>query len=500
MDRIARALDGPFVYDDSVSIVYNPSIVRLWPPFGDETSPGPLNPPRDNSTAGRPLANLSLALNYHWGRLNPRGYHVLNVMIHTFSSFLLWGIVRRTLRTAYFKEPSVFFGEALAFCVAILWALHPLQTEAVEYVTQRTELLMAFCYLATLYLSLRYWGARSAAERRAWLTLSGLACLSGMACKEVMVSAPIVVLLFERTFVAGSFRRALTASWPLYAALSLGWVLLAALNYGGPRSVTAGFHLGVPAQVWWYTQCKVLLLYLKLAAWPWPLVIHYDMPYLDTLRTAWPWLLAVVLLGFMTVILLGRGTASGFLLASVFVILSPTLAVPITTELAAERRMYLPLAALVTLVVLGGYGLARGLQRFLAHNGAGTLDRRIPLTLTGSAAVVVAVVYGVVSARRLEVYRDAVTLWQDTAIYQPRSPLVQMNLGLALMNAGRPHEAIEHYELLLRLEPEKAATHHNNLGYALGRAGARRKPWRSCGRRCDSIPARPRHITTWRWR
>src|SRR5207253_2214235 len=90
----------------------------------------------------------------------------------------------------------------LAPAVALIWALHPLQTETVIYATQRTELLMALFYLATLYCSMRYW--LTADSRATWLVLAILACLCGMASKEVMVTAPVMVLLFERTFIAGS--------------------------------------------------------------------------------------------------------------------------------------------------------------------------------------------------------------------------------------------------------------------------------------------------------
>ncbi len=82
--------------------------------------------------------------------------------------------------------------------------------------------MVGFFYLATLYASLRYWAAASPASRNTWLALATLACLAGMACKEVMVTAPVIVLLFERTFISGSFRQALRKSWPLYLGLGSG--------------------------------------------------------------------------------------------------------------------------------------------------------------------------------------------------------------------------------------------------------------------------------------
>ncbi len=243
-----------------------------------------------------------------------------------------------------------------------IWALHPLQTEAVIYITQRTELLVGLFYLATLYASLRYWRANSRGTRITWCSFAFLSCLAGMASKEVMVTAPVMVLLFELIFVAGTFRQALRKSAPLYCGLFASWGLLLALNIGGPRSGTAGFDLGISVFTWWLTQAKVLWLYLKLVIWPYPLVIHYQIPYLTSLSVAWPWLLGSMTLGLFVLVLVYRRASLGYVLAWVIVILSPTLLVPITTEVAAERRMYLPLAALVVMFVASGYQLFRMAQ------------------------------------------------------------------------------------------------------------------------------------------
>jgi tetratricopeptide (TPR) repeat protein len=470
----STAVDGPFFYDDSTSVLYNPSIVRLFPLVGTDAAPGPLNPPRDISTSGRPLVNLSLAVNYHFGQFNPRGYHVTNVVIHAIAAFLLWAIVRWTLRLPYFEGRfSNRVADWLALCVALLWSVHPMQTEAVQYVTQRTELMMACGYLVTLYASLRYWDAMATPQRRIWLGVAILACSAGMACKEVMVTAPVVVLLFERVFIAGSFRRAIERSWPLYVGLVLGWLLLVGLNLAGPRAATAGLGLGVPIYQWWLTQFEVLFLYVKLAVWPWPLSIHYEMPLIETFSVAWPWMIGAAGVGVVVAWLLYQRTAVGFLLASVLLILSPTFVVPIATEVAAERRMYLPLAGLMALAVVGAYGVARRVQQIISGETATLTTQALSLTATLFVALALATGYAVASVHRLNIYRDEVSLWQDALRSAPDSPLVRMNLGLALINAGLPQQAIEHYEAALRLEPEKGATHRNNLALALLSSGRR---------------------------
>ena len=196
---------APFIFDDVDSIIRNDSITTVWPLSGTPAQPGPLNPRPNLPTAARPLVNLSFAINYKFGQLNPVGYHAVNAIIHFLCAMLLWAIVRRVLSLPYFVGRFDATAGWLAFAVAMIWALHPLQTETVIYATQRTELMMAFFYLSTIYCSLRYWTSGNLPSHRAvWLSLAFLACLAGMASKEVMVSAPLIVLLFDRSFISGS--------------------------------------------------------------------------------------------------------------------------------------------------------------------------------------------------------------------------------------------------------------------------------------------------------
>jgi protein O-mannosyl-transferase len=138
------SVSTPFIFDDVPGIVQNPSLFRLWPLLGSAPHFAPLNPPRLSPTSGRPLVNLSFAINYQLGGLNPVGYHLFNLMLHWLSAILLMGIVRRTLQLEFFRERFGNVAIPLGFLAALVWALHPLQTETVVYVTQRTELSVAF--------------------------------------------------------------------------------------------------------------------------------------------------------------------------------------------------------------------------------------------------------------------------------------------------------------------------------------------------------------------
>jgi Tfp pilus assembly protein PilF len=517
-----RSLDVPFIFDDKFAIAGNDSIRSLWPLVGTADERGPLNPSPVMPTVARPLVNLSFAINYHFGGLKPAGYHAVNIILHFLNAVLIFAIVRRSLRQPYFAGGFGRSAGWLSLAVSVLWAVHPLQTESVVYVTQRSELMMAMFYLATLYCSMRYWAASSSGandqsgvtangsqreriSRAVWLSLAVLSCLCGMASKEVMISAPLIVLLFERTFVAGSLRNALRRSWPVYLGLAATWLPALGLWFLMPREIAAGFGLGLGASEWWLTQTKVLLMYVRLAVWPWPLLIHYQLHNLTTVGESWFYVLPVLLIALTTLILLVRNRASGFLGAFAFAILLPTSAVPILLETAAERRMYLPLAAIVALVVGGGYRLfkhALGDQPVKSRGDFGRMLQRAGIAIP----IIVALVYGAVSAKRVDAYHDELALWVDVLHENPNDFLAHANAGLLLTAADRVPEAMRELRIVVSLAPDdsdavtnlaalltkteqvpeaidllqkfigkhpKDAVAHNNLGTALAKVGRR---------------------------
>jgi len=168
-------------------------------------------------------------------------YHAFNLVILVLAGLTLFGIVRRTL------APWVGLGASpIAFCAALLWVLHPLLTESVTYVIQRAESLMGLFYLLTLYFFIRAAGTNSR-HKRLWFGLSVASGLLGMATKDVMVSAPLIVFLYDRTFLAGGFLEAWRWRRRFYAGLAATWLILPFLvlsTHG--RGGTAGFGSGVP--------------------------------------------------------------------------------------------------------------------------------------------------------------------------------------------------------------------------------------------------------------
>ena len=435
-----NATGGVFLFDDDPAIVHNHRIRSLWPPWG------PLRTPADTPVAGRPVVNVSLAINYALGGLAPRGYHAVNLALHLGCGLLLFGLVRRTLEGA---DPTARFrGDAtgLALASAAIWLTHPLTSECVDYTTQRTESIMALFFLATLTGVGRAASARSARARRGFGVLAVLACAMGMASKETMAVAPLVALLFDAAFHAGSLRGALRRRGWLHGSLAATWLLLLALHLDGSRAESVGFAHGVSPLAYAANQVVMLGAYLQRVFWPHPLILDYGWPRPISWTDVLPQAGLVVGGGVLVLFAARRHRQLAFpVLAGLLVLAPTTTLVPIVTEVGAERRMYLPLAGLVVLAVLAAWAL---LQRVAERSWA--LRLGVALSL-----VTVATLSGVTRARNLD-YRDAETIWRRTAAAVPDNPRAWLNLGAALFAKGDLDGAEAFYEKALRLYPRYA--------------------------------------------
>ncbi|MCX6953514.1 MAG: tetratricopeptide repeat protein [Verrucomicrobia bacterium] len=436
---------GVFVLDDEDTIVRNVTIRQLWP------LAVPLSPPDGGvTTSGRPLANLSFALNYAAGGLSPAGYHAVNLAIHVLAGLTLFGLVRRTLLLPALRDRFGADSLPLAFIAAALWLVHPLQTESVTYVAQRTESLMGLFYLAALYAFVR--GVEPSRRSVGWFAVATLAAWLGALSKEVIASLPVVALLYDRTFVAGSFRAAWRLRRGAYLGLATVWIPLAVLvaGTGGNRGATIGFGTGVSWTQFALTQFPAIAKYLGLVYWPHPLVFDYGTSWVTSATQLILPVVVVVGLGGLTLFGLWRRPAIGFLGVFFFAILAPTSLLPGIRQTMAEHRVYLALVPVIAGTVAAFY-LWVG-RRGVVLGGAALLA----LTVTTIA--------------RNEVYRGEVALWSDTVAKNPRSPYAHTNLGYALSKTGRAADAIAAYEEALRLEPRAFDAAHS-LALVLVQAG-----------------------------
>jgi tetratricopeptide (TPR) repeat protein len=437
----SNSFSGPFIFDDFGSIVQNTQI-RDSSDWRRVLSPAPNTP-----LSGRPLANLSFAINYAAGGLDVRGYHLVNLALHLACGLLVFGLVRRTLELPGRASPVPGRPPDLALAVALLWTVHPLNSEVVDYLTQRTESLMAACYLLTMYASVR---AHRSPHPVRWYATAVVSCLVGMGSKETIASAPLMVMLYDRAFVFDSFRAALNARWRFYAALVATWIPLGLLVAHTGQSFSAGFNTArVSPWLYFLNQPGMLTRYLGLTFWPQPLVVYYGWPVTLTVSDVWPYALFIGVLLAATIVALVRAPRLGFLGAWIFVTLAPTSSViPIATEVGAERRMYLPLVALIALIVIAAVRLWERVRRRVPRASAREMA---PLT----AALVVTIVALPLAMRtyaRNREYASGLTM-AETVLARWPGPNAHQLVGTELGALGRREEAIVHLREAVRGYP-----------------------------------------------
>lgn len=429
----ANSLNVPFVFDDHGAIKGNTSIEKLSTAF---------SPPAGTTTDGRPILNFTFALNYALTGPSIRWMHITNIAIHIGCGLLLFGIARRTLARVLPAANHTLLAGALAF----IWAAHPLHTESVTYLVQRAESLAGLFYLGCLYTFVR--GVDSG--RRAWFAASFALCAIGMGAKEIVATAPLIVLLYDRTFISRTVRDAWRARRGYYIGLLCTMSIAMYLAVRG-RPGSAGFGEDMTPLQYASAQFGIVVHYIYLCLIPHPLVFDYlwTLPKSKTEIIA-P---ATIIAGLVAVsaALLWRRNPLGFLGAWFFIILSPTSTIiPIITEVAAEHRLYLPSVAVCVLVVLAIYWLA---HRARQQNAAA-------VTVAGSC--IIAAIFCVMTIRRNVDYRSQVALWQDTVEKRPKNVRAHYNLGKSMEDENRIDEAIVQYrDRVIQLMPTSSEVRVN---------------------------------------
>jgi len=420
----ANSLTKDFVFDDNLWIAGN---IALRDPAGPVLTMG-----------GRPLVDVSLWVNYQLGGLNVVGYHLVNVAAHLLAGLALFGLVRRTLLLPRWPDhyrASAGLPEKLAFAVALLWLVHPLQTQSVTYLIQRCESFMGLFLLVAVYCAARAWDS---ARGGLWAAAAVAAAFLSAACKEVAVTIPVLVALYDWTFRPDGPLTLLRRRWPFYLALTAAaWAFFAAglLTADPDAPTTVGFNVrNVTPLGYLFTQAGVLVHYLRLAVWPSGLALDY---------LGWPaavtvgdWLapgLVVAALLLATAWGLARRAWYGFVGAWFFVILAPTSSFVPIADFVFEHRMYLPLASVVVLAVVGVDALLRAVCPAPAVAGR----------LAAGVLVVAAAALTARTIARNEDYRTGEALYLADLAVRPDAHRARFNLGSCLAERGDFDAALE---------------------------------------------------------
>jgi Flp pilus assembly protein TadD len=397
--------------------------------------------------------------------------HAINLVIHLLAAVALWAIVARTLRLPRFENRYADRAGLIASAMAGLWVVHPLNTAAVTYLIQRYESQMGMFVFVSVWAAIR--GATALSGRMAWYGVSVLAAGAATSTKEPSLVLPVVFLVYDRLFLAGSWREAVHRRWGLYLALlavqaAIFPIALAAITPPPPAPVeeplllgTEGLHrneamfrsagfsaTGVTPLTYLQTQPQVILHYLRLSVVPDPLILDYNWPVAKQWWQIWPPGLVILVLLGATGWAVARGAAGGFLGVWFFAFLAVSSSIIPIADLAFEHRMYLPLAAVVAAIVLGA---DRALEWIAARAGWR------PTVLKVAAAAAAGTALTALTVVRNEDYRDPVRLYSKLVEVVPDNCRVWNNLGMSYRRANRVPEAIESYRTALRYPNERMA-------------------------------------------
>jgi tetratricopeptide (TPR) repeat protein len=467
---------GVFLGDDIDAIVNNPGIRSV-------SAEGAA--PRDTTLAGRPVAAATFALNYAlapdavkdaWHPEDPAalqladgeplkrnlwGYHALNLLIHIVAALALFGVVRRSLLSPALADRDNEPAAMIAFVTALLWAVHPLTTAAVTYIVQRTESLMGLLLLGTIYSAIRV--AEGGAHRRRWIGVAVLTCALGMATKEVMVVAPLLAALWIHLLFPGAMRSRKVRV--LLVSLAGTWVLLAILVATNPRGESVGLLGGWTPLTYLLTQAAVIVHYLRIALVPTDLLLIHEWTRPSSWIRVLPQVVFIAGLLALTVMGILRRQPVSLLGAWFFLILAPSSSLlPIATEVAADHRMYLPLAAVVAAAVLA------------AHWGLTRWDWSPKRYAAAGVVAVLVLALGTATHARNKDYWSLETMMRDIIGKRPGHVKARVTLGGHFLSLERFSEAEEQLRLAADREPSAtdpglSGMAHMYLGSALAAQG-----------------------------
>ncbi len=468
----ANSLHNSFHFDDQHYIVENTFIrdIRSIPSFF--FSPAHSSFEKAFTSHYRPLLVTSYALNYAIGGLRPEGYHIVNLLFHIGSAFLLYLILNailpavrqtevvsgaQTKRSRNNTETSSVHGSGITWrdgrvmvlplLAAIIFAVHPFNSEVVNYITARSSVMCAFFYLLSFYLWIMFRNT-VVSGRFPYYIASVLAFLLAMLTKETAITLPAVLLLYDFYFrknpaVSRCHNSSSAFIQRPYAGCLpyLPHIILIIVPYLIYRIYVYGYIVGGGTRNYLTNiliQPKVLLNYIQLMSFPSGLSIEHDISLSGTIYDV-----SVILSGVSILIILfisyylfrrgGEWRILSFFILWFFITLLPTTVIPLNAVLQ-ENRGYL---AGIVFSVFAGICLSRLRKRLILPG--------FILLITG---------FSILTISRNIAWKDDLSLWSDAVAKSPLSARAHDNLGLAWMGVGKYDMALEEFDKVIRLNPQ----------------------------------------------
>lgn len=441
----SNTFEVPFQFDDRYTILENPLITDFS--YMPRILTG-----SEGRFSSRPFLHATVAVNFYFGGYNTVGYHGVNLALHLLNGILLYILVVMTGRRMGFEEKTTRF---TAVCSTALLVLHPIHTETVTNIVNRSMLLATAFFLLGLILFLK----AVTSDRRKPLYLAGLFFVSllGIGSRENFSTFPLVLLLYD-LFLISSFNFRETAKhWKahLLVFLSLGYMVLLAFHHTYDRGVDYP-GVGIASSDFFWTQFNVHWSYLRMLILPINQTLDYDYPISKTLLE-FPTLLSFisyVALFAGSIIFAKRNPLFSFAALWFLIVLIPISFLVTFLDLRLddvifEHRLYLPS---IGPIVAASAGVAVLISR---------LKSRSFCVAGATLLVVLSLVLALVSHQRNEVWRTEFTLWEDVIRKSPEKARGYNNLGMLYGAVGLNRKAIENLRAAVRLEPDYSKARFN---------------------------------------
>ena len=476
----SNTLHVPFLFDDIPNIADNPLI---------KTSDTVIHPSKLCSRNSmlpeqkyfcdllrmRYIGYLTFALNYKMHNLNEVGYHVVNLLIHILNGILVYFLVMQTLRTPVMKKSEMTHAGLIPLFSALLFVLHPIQTQSVTYIVQRFTSLATTFYLLSLlmYIMWRLSDKKSIRHFIVYL-LSIISAILAMKTKEIAFTLPVIIVLYEFLFFEGNKKIRIASLVPFILTLLIipaGALALVPQQNGLINDINESTKLMTVMSRWdyLYTQFRVIITYLRLIIFPANQNIDYDYPLYTSFfdGEVLASFLALLILFICAIYLLYRSKQGNYVLRLIsfgilwfFITISVESSLIPIADVIFEHRVYLPSVGLFVAIVVSIVSLVDGyVRRKSATVFLAALICLISISLAGA------------SFARNRVWRDEITMWSDVVIKSPMKARAHNNLGFAFEKRGLYNKALEHLSraIDLNLSFDDAYYNRGNVYCKIGR-------------------------------
>jgi len=441
----SQTIEAPFVFDDSPRIQENRHI-RLT-----ELSPKDIVKAGFKSSRTRPVAFITFALNYYFGQYDPAGYHIVNILIHLLSGFFLFLFIRATFKTPALRE-QYHHPDLIAFLAALIWLAHPVQTQSVTYIVQRMNSMASMLFVLSFWSYVK--GRLAHGNRKKWLWYMGstLIWLVSLGCKQITVTLPVLVFIYEWYFFQDLskdwFKRSL--KWVLGITVCIAIIALIYTDFN-PLEKLSRFRdfskneFTITQRA--LTQLRVVIYYISLLFYPHPsrLNLDYDFPLSYSLVNPITTLLSLfIILGLvlLSVYLAKRQRLISFCILWFFGNLVIESSV-IPLALIFEHRIYMPSMFVFLLIVILLY-------RYIK-----------PAWLTAVIACTLVALCSYWTFERNIVWQDELALWTDCSRKSPNKARPYTNMGKALIDIERYDEALSNFLKAIQKNPNSQEAQYN---------------------------------------